>query len=59
MQAKLAVWTEFFEPLDAREIEMVSGLVQKQNVGIATSASASASRLRHPPDSAAASWSKS
>jgi hypothetical protein len=47
-----------FEPRDAGEVEVVGGLVEEQNVGWVTMASAMARRLRQPPESVAASASR-
>ena len=44
-----------FQPLDTFDVEMVRRFVQQQHVGLVTSASAMASRLRQPPLSVAAS----
>ena len=42
---------QLFEPLDAVDVEMVGRLVEQQQLGLEREASASAARLRSPPES--------
>ena len=49
-QANWACVEQVFEPRDAGEVEVVGGLVEQQDVGCVTMASAMARRLRQPPE---------